>query len=62
MSKTFTTVAAVLLLVVAAAHIARAVMGLPVTVDDFAIPVWASWVAAGVCGILGVMVFAEMRN
>jgi hypothetical protein len=62
MSKTFTTVAAILLLLIAACHIARAVLGIPVMVDHIDIPVWASWVAAGVTAVLGVMVFAEMRN
>ncbi len=61
MSKSFTTIAAILLLLIAAAHLARAVTGIAVTVDGFAIPVWASWVAAGVTAILGIMVFAEKR-
>lgn len=62
MPKTFTNLAAILLLLIAACHLVRAVMGIAITIDAIAIPMWTSWLAAGVTGILGIMVFAEMRN
>ncbi len=57
--KPFTIIAALLLLVIAAAHAYRAYAGLPVVVDNIQIPIMASWVCAGVTAILGIMLFVE---
>ncbi len=60
--KPFTTIGALVFLLVAAAHIYRAYAGLPVSVGDHDIPVMASWIAAGVSGLLGLMMLMESRR
>lgn len=78
MSKFFTVLSAIVLLVVAAAHAARAyfelpltigltedvnkLIGLPVVNGGYAVPVVASWVCAGVCAVLAVMIFVELAK
>lgn len=59
MSKPFTTVAALLLLVIAAAHAYRAYAGLDLVVASHVIPIGISWIAAAVCAGLGIMLFVE---
>ena len=61
MRKPFTTIAALLLLVVALAQAARAYLGVEVLIDGYAVPVIASWVAAGVAGLISLMLFREAR-
>ena len=58
--KLFTVITALLLFVIAAAHGYRAYTGLEVEVAKHLIPVWASWVCAGVMAVLGLMLFVEM--
>jgi len=60
--KPFTTIAALIFLLVAAAHVYRAYAGLPVVVDGHDIPVMASWIAAAVAALLGLMVLVESRR
>ena len=60
--KPFTMIAAVIFLMAASAHVYRAYAGLPVAVGGHDIPVMASWIAAAVCGLLGIMLFAESRR
>jgi hypothetical protein len=62
MSKPFTHIAALLLLVVAAAHAYRLYAGLAVVVGRHDIPMWASWPGAIVAALLGVMLFVEARR
>ncbi|MDE2134903.1 MAG: hypothetical protein KGJ49_09910 [Alphaproteobacteria bacterium] len=57
--KPFTVVAALLLLVVAAAHAYRAYAGLDLVVASHLIPIWASWACAAVAAFLGIMLFVE---
>ncbi len=59
MRKPFTVIAGLLLLVVATAQAARAYFGFDVIVDGYHIPIVASWAAAGVAGLLGLMLFSE---
>ncbi|MGA7675873.1 MAG: hypothetical protein WCA78_12620 [Rhizomicrobium sp.] len=59
MSKPFTVIAALFLLVVAAAHAYRAYAGLDLVVAGHAIPIVVSWVCAAVTAILGIMLFVE---
>lgn len=47
--------------IVAIGQAARALLELPVQIDTFAVPVWASWVAALVAGSLCVWAFRS-RN
>jgi hypothetical protein len=60
--KPFTLIAAVIFLMVAAAHIYRAATGLTVVIDGHDIPMAVSWVAAAVSALIGVMLFAESRR
>ncbi len=57
--KPFTVIAALLLLVVAAAHAYRAYAGLDLVVASHVIPVWVSWACAAVTAFLGIMLFVE---
>jgi hypothetical protein len=50
--KPFCAVAAVVFGVVALAHLARAVTALPVTVDDWQVPMALSWLATAFAGAL----------
>jgi hypothetical protein len=59
MSKPFTIIAAIIFLLVAAAHAYRAYAGLAVVVGGHEIPVMASWIAAGVSAVIGLMLFRE---
>ncbi len=59
MPKFFTVVAALLFLAIAAAHAYRAYTGIEVVVASHLIPMWVSWVGAGVAAFLGIMLFVE---
>jgi len=58
-NKPFTTLAAIVVLVVAAAHVLRIIYGWPVTIADCVIPMWVSYVAIVVLGLLGWGLFRE---
>lgn len=62
MSKPFTTMASVLLLVVALAHVLRLAYGWQVTIGDVFIPMWASGVAAVIAAGVAVMLWREARK
>lgn len=48
-------VSALLLLLVAAAHAYRAYAGIPIEIAHHTVPMMASWVCAGVTGVLGLL-------
>jgi len=60
--KPFTTIGALIFLVVAAAHAYRAYAGLPVSIGSHDISVMASWIAAAVSGVVGLMMLMEARR
>lgn len=60
--KPFTTLAAVVLLIVAAAHVFRIYSGLSVVIGGYPIPMWVSWLGAAGAGVLGVMLLVERRR
>jgi hypothetical protein len=62
MGKPFTTIAALLLLVIAVGQAVRAYLGLEVVIDGHQIPITASWIAAAVAGLLSVMLFVEAKR
>ncbi|HJW42743.1 MAG TPA: hypothetical protein VJ476_16135 [Rhizomicrobium sp.] len=62
MSKPFTTLSALVLLAVAAAHAYRLYAHIGVTVGSHAIPLWASWPGAIVGAFLAVMLMVEARR
>jgi len=55
--KTYNVVSGAIFGFIALAQATRAAMQLPVQIGEFAIPVWASWVAALVAGSLCVWAF-----
>lgn len=57
-----TSAAAIILLVVAAAHVLRLVYGWQVTVADGIVPMWVSVVGALVAGTLAVLIWRESRR
>jgi hypothetical protein len=54
-SKTFFLVAGVIFAVVALVHLVRIVMDWSVTIGDWSIPMWVSWVALIVAGGLSLV-------
>ncbi|MBV8976025.1 MAG: hypothetical protein JO261_01765 [Alphaproteobacteria bacterium] len=62
MSKPFTVIAGLLLLVVAAAHFYRIYAGWDIIAGGHSIPMMASWIGGTVTLVLGVMVLMESRR
>lgn len=60
--KPASTLAAVILFIVAVAHALRLVYGWPVTVADEVVPMWASGVGLVVAGTLAVLLWRESRK
>jgi hypothetical protein len=57
--KLFSTVAAIILAVIAVAQGVRAFYGIDVTVGAYHVPVMMSWIAAGVIGVVAIFAFRE---
>jgi hypothetical protein len=51
--KTYLTLAGAIFALVSLAHLLRAVMGWPVVIAGWAVPMWLSWVAFVGAGVLG---------
>jgi len=62
MAKPFTMIAALLLLIVAVAHVYRLFTGFSVVVGGAEVPLWVSWPGAIVPALLAVMLFTESRK
>ena len=62
MGKPFTKIAALLLVVVAAAHAYRIYSGVDIMIGTYAVPMWASWAGAAVAGLLALMLVAEAKK
>jgi hypothetical protein len=62
MSKPFTTIGAIVFLIVAAAHAYRIYAGLAVVVGAHDIPMMVSWIAGSVAALLGIMMLVESRR
>lgn len=62
MHKPFSLIAGLLLLAIAVIQGLRATYGLDVVVDGYQVPVVASWAAAAIAGLLGLMVLRESRT
>lgn len=60
--KPFTTIASVLLSLVALLQLIRALLGWEVVINGFSVPIWASVVAAVVAGGLALMLLKEARR
>lgn len=61
-NKPFTTIAAIVFLLMALAHLYRIAVGFDVTVGAAQIPQWVSWIALIVTGLLATMLFRESRS
>jgi hypothetical protein len=62
MMKPFTTIAVLLLALLALVHIFRFVRGLEIVVNGHAIPLWISGLVAVVAAILALMVWRESKR
>ena len=60
--KPFSLIAALVFGLVALVHGLRLILGWPVVVNGFGIPLWASAVACLVSAVLAVMVWREARR
>ena len=60
--KPFTTLAIVVIALVAAAHLLRLVLGWSVSVNGILIPLWASAIACLIATALAVMLWRERAN
>ena len=60
--KPFTTIAILLLAIVALVHLYRFVRGLDVVVNGTAVPLWVSAVATLVAGTVSLMVWRESKR
>lgn len=54
----YSLLAAVIFALVAVLQLVRAAKGLPVTIGQTSVPIWASWIACGVAVILASLGFA----
>jgi hypothetical protein len=54
----YSLLAAVIFALVAILQLVRAAKGLPVTIGQTSVPIWASWIACGVAVILASLGFA----
>jgi hypothetical protein len=61
-AKPFTTIAAVVLALIAALQLLRFILGWEVTLNGAMVPVWLSGIAFVVAGGLAVMVWQENRR
>jgi len=48
--KTFVLIAVVIFAIVALAHLLRILMGWPIVVDSWPVPMWLSWIALVIAG------------
>ena len=60
--KPFTAIAVVVFLLVALLQLLRVILGWEVTVNGFAIPMWASVIALVVAAALATMLWREARQ
>jgi len=58
----YSLLAALIFALVAVLQLVRAVAGLPITVGQTSIPIWASWVACGVAIILAWLGYASSQG
>ncbi len=54
----YSLLAAVIFSLVAILQLVRAAKGLPVTIGQTSVPIWASWIACGVAVVLASLGFA----
>lgn len=62
MRKPFTLIGAILLLIVAGAHVYRAYSGFDAEMDGALVPMWVSYGAAALFGIVGLLTLMELKK
>lgn len=62
MRKPFTVIAALLLLLVAAVHVYRALTGMELVVNGQDVPMMVSYIAAAITGLVGLLTLMELRK
>ncbi len=62
MTRPFSMFAGFMLIIIAVAHVVRSVEAWPLMIGSADIPMWASWAAAIVTGVVGFMVLREARK
>jgi hypothetical protein len=60
--KPFTTIAVIVLAILALVHLYRLIRGLAIVVNGMTVPLWLSGVVAVVAGVLALMVWRESRR
>ena len=60
-SKPSFVIAAVLISAVAVVQLVRALAGWSVVVTGFSVPVWVSYVVAGLLGLLAIFLWRDLR-
>jgi lipopolysaccharide export LptBFGC system permease protein LptF len=60
--KPFTTIAVIVLAILAFVHLYRLIRGLEIVVNGMTVPIWGSAVVAIVAGTLALMVWRESRR
>ena len=60
--RKYSIISGVFFLLVALAHLYRAAANLPVQVDEFMVPMWASWVAVVATAVLAFWGFRIARQ
>jgi len=61
-ASSYARLAAAIFAIVAIVQLARAVSGWPITISTVEVPVWASWVACVVAGVLAWLGFSASRS
>jgi len=57
--KPFTMIGSIVFFLVGVLHAARVVLGTPVMIGDFTIPLWISYPGAGIAILLALMLWRE---
>jgi len=60
--KPFTAISAFVLVLIAVAHVIRAIIGTEVIVGEISLPLWISWLAALIACILAAGLWKEGRS
>jgi hypothetical protein len=60
--KSYAGLAAALFAIISVLQLVRALAGWPVTVGGTTIPIWASWIAFGVTGVLAWLGITAVRK
>jgi hypothetical protein len=60
--NTFVTIAAVIFGLVALLHLLRIVMGWSIVIDAWTVPMWLSWIAFVVAGVLSYLGMRSARG